>query len=283
MAYSAGVARTPLGIGRCVLRPGTATGRQGAGPTGKKPFVSVTWAERPASGDYDVSLSWSDGPFGGKQSMKNVPEAVVDSFVRACRQAADYGLMRCSSGNLSLRVEGERLLVKASRSWMARMSPDDVSLCHIADGSLIEGRKPSVEIRFHAGILKARSDVNVVMHFQTPCATALACRRSEHLNYFVIPEIPFYVGPVARVPYLAPGSPELAQAVTDAMRTHDMVVMSNHGQVTVARDVNHAIQNAVFFELASEIILRSGDAAAPLPEREVEALLALRQSNRANV
>ena len=30
------------------------------------------------------------------------------------------------------------------------------------------------------------------MHFQTPCATALACQKAENINYFVIPEIPFY-------------------------------------------------------------------------------------------
>ena len=213
--------------------------------------------------------------------MKNVSKETVDSFIRACQQAAGYGLMRCSSGNLSMRVDEDRLLVKASRSWMARVGPGDVSLRAISDGSLLEGRKPSVEIRFHAGILRTRPDVNVVMHFQAPAATTLACRKSKNLNYCVIPEIPFYVGPVACVPYLPPGSEELAQAVTDAMQNHDLVVLGNHGQVTVAGDVDHAIQNAVFFELASEIILRAGADLLPLPEAEVQALLKLRQSPNA--
>ena len=78
-------------------------------------------------------------------------------------------------------------------------------------------------------------------------------------------------------------SKELARAVIDAMRKHDLVVMGNHGQVTVARDVNHAIQNAMFFELASEIILHSGDGAVPLPEKDVQALLELRQSANTEV
>jgi ribulose-5-phosphate 4-epimerase/fuculose-1-phosphate aldolase len=215
--------------------------------------------------------------------MKSVSKEIVDCFVRACREAAGCGLMRCSSGNLSMRVDGDRLLVKASRSWMARVTPDDVSLCRLSDGALLEGRTPSVEIGFHSGILRARPDVNVVMHFQSPCATALACHRPESIDYFVIPEIPLYVGPVARVPYLPPGSPELARAVTDAMGTHDMVVMGNHGLVTVAGDVDHAIQNAMFFELASEIILRSGDRAVPLPGKDAQAFLELRHSAHAAV
>ena len=215
--------------------------------------------------------------------MKDVSKETVDSFMRACQQAAGCGLMRCSSGNLSMRVDRDRLLVKASRSWMARVGPDDISLCAISDGSLLEGRKPSVEIGFHAGIHKARSDVNVVLHFQTPCATALACQKTENINYFVIPEIPFYVGHVARVPYLPPGSRDLARAVTEAMVAHDMVVMGNHGQVTAARDVDHAVQNAAFFELACEIILRSGNEVTPLPDEEVQALLNLRKSASGNV
>ena len=210
--------------------------------------------------------------------MKNVPEKTVNCFLQACHQVASHGLMKCSSGNLSLRIDNERLLVTSSRSWMAKISEDDISLCMISDGSLLEGGKPTVEIGFHAGILKSRSDVNVVMHFQTPCATTLACQQSANINYFVIPEIPFYIGNIARIHYLLPGSDELAQTVTYAMRDHDMVVMGNHGQVTVAQDIDHAIQNAEFFELASEIILRSGNKVIPLSEKDAHALLELRRT-----
>jgi ribulose-5-phosphate 4-epimerase/fuculose-1-phosphate aldolase len=59
--------------------------------------------------------------------------------------------------------------------------------------------------------------------------------------------------------------------------------MDHHGLVTVARDADHAIQNAVFFELACEIILRSGNKAVPLPDKDVQALLKARQSAGAGV
>lgn len=210
--------------------------------------------------------------------MKNVPDSVLVAFLQACHKAAACGLMRCSSGNLSLRVDDTRMLSTATRSWLADISAAEVSVCRIADGVLLEGVAPTVEIGFHAGILRARSDVNVVMHFQSPYATALACRQADAGNYFVIPEIPFYIGHVARVPYLLPGSVELAQAVTGAMQDHDLVVMRNHGMVTVAADYAHVIQNAEFFELACEIITHCGGALRPLPEEDVGALLALRKA-----
>jgi ribulose-5-phosphate 4-epimerase/fuculose-1-phosphate aldolase len=161
---------------------------------------------------------------------------------------------------------------------MENITEEEVSVCRIYDHTLVHGPKPTVEIGFHTEILRTRPDANVVMHFQTPYATSLACREADDTNYFVIPEIPFYIGHVARVPYLRPGSKDLAEAVAGAMKDHDMVVMSNHGMVTVAADYTRAIQKAEFFELACEIITHAGDKLRPLPERDVRNLLALGQA-----
>ncbi len=210
--------------------------------------------------------------------MIDLPEQIVSRFLEACHDIARCRLVRCNSGNLSQRLDDQRLLITTSRSRMENASADDLCLCNLSDGSPLTGKKPSVEVGFHAGILRTRPEINVVLHFQTPCATALASRDSQNLNYFVIPEVPYYIGPVARIPYLAPGSQELAKAVTEAMRQHDMVTISNHGQVTAARDLTQAVQNAEFFELACEIIVHGADKITPLPDEYANQLLTLRQS-----
>ncbi len=207
--------------------------------------------------------------------MTNQPERVFDEFIEACHDVGRRGLVRCSSGNLSRRLDETRMLATASRSWLENITDQQVSVCNIADGAVLEGPKPTVEIGFHRRILKARSDINVVLHFQTPCATTLACRDSDVTNFFVIPEIPYYIGPIAQVPYMLPGSEELAEAVADAMQSHNMAVMSHHGMVTVAKDYAHAIQNAEFFELACQIIVHGGDRVAPISEEGVQDLLGL--------
>lgn len=209
--------------------------------------------------------------------MESIPDHILDEFVETCREAGGRGLMRCSGGNFSRRLDHMRFLVTSSGSWMERLSVEEVSLCRIDDGAVLDGATPTIEIGFHAGILKIRPDVNAVMHFQSPCATALACRQTDNAHYSVIPEIPFYMGHVARVPYLHPGSKELSEAVTAAMRDHDMVIMNNHGAVTAATDGMHAIRNAEFFELACHIIIHNGNRLQPLPTEDVERLLELRQ------
>ena len=208
--------------------------------------------------------------------MKDISDETISAFVRAGREAAARGLMRCSSGNLSWRVDAERMLVTATRSWASRLTADDVVLMRVAGGAVLEGRDPTIEAAFHRGILRARPDVNVVMHFQTTYATMLACQDSARINYFVVPEIPVYIGPIGHVPFLTPGSQELADAVVETMRDHDLAIMANHGQVTVARDLDHAIQNAEFFELACQIIVQSGDNIRPLAPEAVQRLLAMR-------
>ncbi len=216
--------------------------------------------------------------------MKNVSDNILREFIEACRSVADRDLVRCSSGNMSFRLDQNRFLTTCTRSWLERFSANEVSVCNLDDSSVLEGPKPTVEIGFHAGILKTRSDVNVVLHFQTPCATALACRKdADKINYNVIPEIPFYIGPIGRVPYLLPGSSELAKAVTDTALNHDLVIMDNHGIVTVAPDYDHAIQNAEFFELACKIITLNNNSTNPIPEGGIEHLLKLRQNAQRGV
>lgn len=208
--------------------------------------------------------------------MNAIPGKTIAEFVKACRRAAEYGLLRCSSGNLSCRLDGDRALVTATRSWLADLRAQDVAQVRISDGTLLNGAKPSVETRFHLGILKRRPEVNVVLHFQSPAATTLTCSRPERVNFFVIPEIPYYIGRIGIVPFIEPGSTALAEAVIRAVEDHNLAILTNHGQVTVGKDYKEALQRATFFELACEIILRGGNHVQPLNDEAVAKLLSLK-------
>ena len=206
--------------------------------------------------------------------MASIPREKLEAFAVAARRVDAHGLVRCSSGNLSWRVDGEHVLVTPTRVWMAGLSTDQVAVCRLEDGAVLNGMKPSVEAGFHLGILRERPGMNVVLHHQSPYATAIACRDTEALPFDLIPEIPFYIGPIAMVPYLAPGSEELANALVSAMKAHDMAILRNHGQVTVGVDFDDAIQKACFFELACEILLRCGGAARAMPDKGIAHLRA---------
>ena len=203
----------------------------------------------------------------------------IGELVEACHRAAACGLVRCSSGNMSCRLDGGRLAVTAKGAWLGRVTPDEIAVCRIDDAECVNGKVPSVEARFHAGVFRARPDVGAVLHCQSPCATAVACGDPDAYDFQIIPEIPFYVGTPAVIGYAAPGSPELADAIVEAVREHDFVLMGNHGQTAVGGSLDDVIQKAAFFELACEILLRGRDVR-PLPEDAIAALRARARRER---
>lgn len=210
--------------------------------------------------------------------MENVDSAVIEQFVAACRKVGRMELVRGTSGNLSLRLDGERMLISATRTWLADMTSEGVALCSIADGRPLSERRPSVEINFHAGILRRRPDVAVVLHFQSDAATTCACFDPPVGDYNVTPEIPVYIGDVADVPYLPPGSRELADAVVAAVDSADLAQMRNHGQVVVGPTLNDAVERAAFFEMVCRILLDGGERVRPLSAEAVANLSRMRQA-----
>jgi ribulose-5-phosphate 4-epimerase/fuculose-1-phosphate aldolase len=194
-------------------------------------------------------------------------------FIRAAHAVGRHGLTLASSGNLSWRIDQERMLITATSCWKSELNAAQIAVCRLSDGASLNGVKPSVETGFHRGILLQRPDVNVVLHFQSPNATTLACSRRLNLKrFFVIPEIPFYLGPIAAVPYKDPGSALLAQAVIRAMRRHNMIILRNHGEVTAGRDFQETLQRAIFFEFACGIVLRTGPHLRPMSSAAVTSL-----------
>jgi ribulose-5-phosphate 4-epimerase/fuculose-1-phosphate aldolase len=209
----------------------------------------------------------------------------IDAFVAAAHKAGRYGLVTCSSGNLSWRVAADTVLLSASRSWLAELTPEQVAVCELSSGALLNDAKPTCESVFHRGILNARPEVNVVLHFQSPFATAIACGDPAQYDYNIIIEVPAYLGPPAVVDYLPPGSRELADAVTAAFTgsagvspaSTQMAILKNHGLVTVGKTFDDALQKAVFFELACRILLTNPDAT-PLDETAINHLKSLGQA-----
>jgi len=196
----------------------------------------------------------------------------IEEFVKAAKMVGYYNLLNCSSGNLSQRISDGKILLSKSGSWLAEITDEEVSLCELASGKILNDVKPTVENLFHRGIMKQRDDVNTILHFQSPYATIIACSCKDYFNFNVIAEIPLYIGNIGTVPYLVPGSAELAAAVINATKESDMVIMRNHGLVAVGKDYRDVIQKAKFFELACEIMINSNGQVNYLNDEDISDL-----------
>lgn len=201
-----------------------------------------------------------------------ITDAHIRQFLDAAHRYGAARLMLCSSGNLSWRI-GDRALVSGTGSWVPNLPKEKIAVCDIATGESLNGVKPSMESTFHLGILRARPDVDVVLHFQSEYATAVACMKNKPANFNVTAEVPCHVGrEIPVVPYYRPGSPELARAVVEAMRDHNSVLLTNHGQVVCGKNFDQVFERATFFEMACRIIVQSGGDYDVLTPEEIDDL-----------
>ncbi len=143
----------------------------------------------------------------------------------------------------------------------------------MATGEVLNGIKPSMESGFHLGILRERPDVDVVLHFQSTYATAVACMKEIPANFNVTAEIPCHVGSeIPVIPYFRPGSPELAAHVVAAMKEHNSCLLRKHGQVVCGKTFDDVFQRAVFFEMACRIIIETRGNYDVLTPEEIDDL-----------
>ncbi|MFA5971517.1 MAG: class II aldolase/adducin family protein [Lentimicrobiaceae bacterium] len=201
--------------------------------------------------------------------MPSVTDSHLKTFVEAAHRIGTHQLLLCSSGNLSWRQNDEIVLISQTGSWLPYLSKDQVSISRHSDGVILNNVNPSMDSGFHFSIMRQRKDVNVILHFQSLYSTTLACLPDPPKDFNVINEIPLYVGKIDMLPYICPGSPELGIKVTESMKTHNLVVLQNHGQVVVGSSFNDVIQKALFFELACGIIIRSNNQALRLTEDQM--------------
>lgn len=194
----------------------------------------------------------------------------IEDFVACAHKVGQYGLTVCSSGNLSIRI-GDEVLVSGTGSWVPDLQPDQVSVLRFDDGAVLNGVKPSMESVFHLGVMRRRSpEVNCVLHFQSPYATAVACMKKRPSDFNFTAECPIHVGrEIPMIPYFRPGSPELAAHVIEAMKDHDSVMLLKHGQVVCGKDFRQALERAMFFEMACRIAVVNEGNVDPLTKEEI--------------
>ena len=201
-----------------------------------------------------------------------ITEEHIQKFLEQAHRVGDAALTICSSGNLSWRI-GDEALVSGTGSWVPSLQKEKVSQCLIATGEVLNGVKPSMESGFHLGVLRERPDYDVVLHFQSPFATAVACMQETPKDFNVTAEVPCHVGKeIPVIPYYRPGSPELAAAVIAALKDHNSALLLKHGQVVCGKNFDEVFERAMFFEMACRIIVQSGGKYTTLTPEEIDDL-----------
>ncbi len=160
-------------------------------------------------------------------------------IVEIGRRMYARGYTASNDGNISVRLDRDRLLMTPKGVCKGFLTPDMMCVTDL-DGRKLQGdRDPSSEILMHLEVYRQRPDVHAVVHAHPPIATGFAVAGIP-LDRAVLAEVLTTLGSVPIAEYATPSTKELPEAVRKYIRAHDGMLLANHGALTVGGDVYSA-------------------------------------------
>jgi L-fuculose-phosphate aldolase len=196
-----------------------------------------------------------------------------EDIVRVGRLLFERGWVAASDGNISVRLDGSRIVTTPAGMCKGMLAPADLVLCDL-EGRKLEGvRDPTTEMDMHLTVYRMREDVRSVVHAHPPFATGFAVAGRE-LNLGILPEVIVRLGSVPLARYGTPGTPELSEGMRPYVADYDALLLENHGAVAWGADPYQAffrldtVEHYARVTLVAELL---GGARA-LPRAEIAKL-----------
>lgn len=181
----------------------------------------------------------------------------TDRLIQAGRRLGARGLIAAGEGNLSVRLDADRLLVTPRGRRKDELTEDDLVVVWRdhpdREATSRNGHGPTSDLAIHLAIHAARPDVGAVAHAHLPAAMALTLA-GEVPDPAALPETALFL---PRLPWLAlgvPGSDELAVRIAAAVSEPpepfpSAVLLERHGAVAIGNDPGHAVDRLELVEV----------------------------------
>jgi L-fuculose-phosphate aldolase len=170
------------------------------------------------------------------------------------RRVYQKGFAAANDGNLSIRVGPNEVLCSPTMICKGYMTPDDICAVDL-DGNQIAGKKKRTsEILLHLSIMKARPDVQAVVHCHPPHATAFAVA-GEPIPQCVLPEVEVFMGEIPLAPYETPGTQKFADTVLPFLKGTSCVILKNHGTVSFGKTIEEAFWKTEILDSYCRILM----------------------------
>ena len=169
----------------------------------------------------------------------NSEEHARAAIVEVGRRLHAREYVASNDGNVSVRLDADRLLTTPTGVSKGSMTPDMLVVTDFEGRKLAGGRNPSSELLMHLAVYRHRPEVHAVVHAHPPVATGFAVAGIE-LNRAVLAEVVTTLGSIPIADYGTPSTHELADAVGRYITTHDGLLLANHGALTVSGDLMSA-------------------------------------------
>jgi len=144
-----------------------------------------------------------------------------------------------NGGNITIRVGDNLALCTPTLICKGAMKPEDMCLVDLDGKQLAGSRVRTSEALTHFGIMKRQPAAKSCVHAHPPHATAFAIANVD-IPSCLIPEAEVFLGKIGVAKYQTPGTPANADEVGEVGKTHQAVLMQNHGVIVWGKDVEDA-------------------------------------------
>ena len=222
----------------------------------------------------------------GMLTMPTPPGPAMDQIVavdiraeviRAMEEMYAHGLITATGGNISVRIPGKNELWITPNSSFKGALRSDMLVQIDLDGNPIgdSSHAPSSERMLHCAVYGNNPNVGAVIHSHAPKATLLGLM---DIPFLPISTEAAYIGEIPRIPFIMPGTAELADAVGAVAKDAPAVILQNHGLIVGGPDLRQTIDMTLIVEQTAEKLIAChmmGKIPPVLPDEVVAMLRSL--------
>ncbi len=181
---------------------------------------------------------------------------IKDAICDVCHKMWQLGWVAANDGNVSVRLGDGTFLATPTGISKSFITPEKLVRIDETGAVLegLEGYRPSSEIKMHLCCYREREDVGAVVHAHPPTATGYAVANRALDEYSMIESV-IAIGSVPVTPYGTPSTDEVPRAITPYLQEHDVMLLQNHGALTVGADLITAYYRMETLELFAKISL----------------------------
>jgi L-fuculose-phosphate aldolase len=169
------------------------------------------------------------------------------------RRLYEQKLTTTSGGNISRRID-DIVLITASQTDKARMSARQVGTITMDGKNLSDNLKISIESKMHLTIYSKRPDVKAIVHAHPVFATSFGIAGKE-IKTNLSGETRAVLGTPAIATYALMGTQDLADRVANACLNGNVILMENHGVLTVGENLLQAYDRMEVLENCAKMTL----------------------------
>jgi len=177
-------------------------------------------------------------------------------------------------GNLTVKLADQRLLATPTAVSKGDVQPEWLIVVDHEDNVVQGTRRAFSELKLHRAAYAARPDIGCVIHAHPPTVTGFAVAGVDIGHPFLAEAIVSLGKTIPTIPFMLPNDPQLPGAIASALANADVVVLANHGALSVGGSLEQAYLRMELLEHLAKIALVSQQLGGhrPLPKDVVDKL-----------